>query len=201
MPATLNKSLWSLSLKTVDRAKRRLKNSRLFCSLPFLHYTYLLDVSKAILVPELKLGFVPTPKVANRSMKAAIAVTVDPAFSGEPHRANWNYTPLALLKDNDYYRFAFVRNPLDRLVSCYAQKIVLYARQYNMPIEFWRYGKRFSRDMSFEQFVKAVSRIPDAYSDIHFRSQHSFIYHRGECMVDFVGHFESLAEDLSLIHI
>ena len=128
-------------------------------------------------------------------MKAAIAVTVDPHFQGEPHQANWQYTPLALLKDNDYFRFAFVRNPLDRLVSCYAQKIVLYGQHYNMPIEFWRYGKRFSREMSFAQFVQAVSEIPDVYSDIHFRSQHSFIYHKNHCMVDFIGHFETLEED------
>ena len=147
------------------------------------------------MVPQLKLGFVPTPKVANRSIKAAVAVTVDRNFQGEPHRANWQYAPLALLRDNDYFRFGFVRNPLERLVSCYAQKVVLYSRQYNMPIEFWRYGDRFFPEMTFEQFVRAVSKISDACSDIHFRSQHTFLYHKGELMVDFVGHFENLEND------
>jgi hypothetical protein len=49
--------------------------------------------------------------------------------------------------------------------------------------------------MSFAEFVEAVAKIPDRISDIHFRSQHTFFYHRGELMVDFVGHFETLEKD------
>ena len=88
-----------------------------------------------------------------------------------------------------------MRNPLDRLLSCYAQKIVYHQRELGMPSLLWRYGSRFDRDMSFAEFVHAVAEIPDRLSDIHFRSQHTFFYHRDQLMVDFVGRFETLQTD------
>src|SRR5690606_28927425 len=44
-------------------------------------------------------------------------------------------------------------------------------------------------------FVHAVAGIPDRFSDIHFRSQYTFFYHRGRPMTDFVGRYERLDED------
>ena len=187
--------IWRSVARTIDSSKQRLKHSQLLTRLPLMQYSYLFEYPKAILVPELKLGFVPTPKVANRSMKAAIATRIGMPITTDIHHLPWNFTPLALLKDNDYYRFGFVRNPLDRLLSCYAQKIVYYQRELGMAPLLWRYGKTFHKDMTFAEFVEAVSGIPDRISDIHFRSQHTFFYHRGELMVDFVGHFETLQDD------
>jgi hypothetical protein len=68
-----------------------------------------------------------------------------------------------------------------------------------MPPLLWRYGKTFHKDMSFADFVRAVSRIPDRLSDIHFRSQHTFFYHRGKLMADFVGRFERISEDWDVL--
>jgi hypothetical protein len=186
---------WRTISRSIDAVKLRLKSSPLIIRLPFIRYSYLFEYPKTIVVPELKLGFVPTPKVANRSMKIAIASHIGMQWRGDIHHAPWHFTPLALLKDNDYYRFGFVRNPLDRLLSCYAQKIVYYEKQLGMRPLLWRYGKTFNKDMSFAEFVVAVADIPDRISDIHFRSQHTFLYHRGKLMVDFVGHFEQLNKD------
>lgn len=188
------KLLWSAGLRVVDAGKRHLKHAQWFRSLPALRYTYLFDLPKAIVVPELRLVFVPTPKAANRSIKAAIRCRLDPEFRGDPHHG-WRYTPVALMRDNDFFRFGFVRNPLDRLLSSYTQKIVHYGRDRAMPLEFWRYGKAFHPDMSFADFVHAVAAIPDRLADIHFRSQHTFFYHRGRLMADFIGRYERLDED------
>jgi hypothetical protein len=190
---------WRTLSSAIDSSKKKLKHSPLLTHLPLMRYTYLFEYPKAILVPELRMGFVPTPKVANRSMKVAIASHVGMPMTTDVHHLPWNFTPLALLKDNDYFRFGFVRNPLDRLLSCYAQKIVYYQRELGMAPLLWRYGKTFHADMTFEEFVKAVANIPDRISDIHFRSQHTFLYHRGELMVDFVGHFETLKQDWAYI--
>ena len=65
--------LWQALSRSIDASKQRFKNSPRIARLPFIRYSYLFEYPKAILVPELKLGFVPTPKVANRSMKIAIA--------------------------------------------------------------------------------------------------------------------------------
>jgi len=191
----MSSALRVAGLRVVERAKRRLKTARWLRSLPLVRYTYLFDVSTGIVVPELELCFVPTPKVANRSMKAAIASVVRPGFRGDPHLAGWQYRPVSALKDTGYWGFGFVRNPLDRLYSCYTQKIVLYGRMRNLPIEFWRYGGAFHADMSFEDFVRAVARIPDRIADIHFRSQHCFLYRGERATVDFIGRFEALERD------
>jgi hypothetical protein len=179
----------------VEKAKRRLKSSVRLRSLPLMRYTYLFDMTTGIVVPELEMCFVPTPKVANRSMKAAIASVIRPGYRGDPHLAGWQTRPVAALRASGYPGFGFVRNPLDRLYSCYAQKIVLYGRLRGMRIEFWRYGDTFHPDMSFEEFVRAVAAIPDRIADIHFRSQHCFLYHRGRPVVDFIGRFETLHRD------
>ena len=193
--ARLNRLARVVVAGAVDRSKQRLKRSAWLRSMPLLQYSYLLEIPRAIVLPELKLAYVPIAKVANRSMKAAIAAHIGLPYQGHPNRAAWQYLPVAALPAEDYFRFAFVRNPLDRLLSCYAQKIVLYGRRMKLPLEFWRYGNRFHRDMTFADFVETVAGIPDRLSDIHFRSQHTFLYHRGQLMVDFIGRFERLAQD------
>ena len=182
-------------LRCVEQAKRRLKAASWLRALPLVRYTYLFDMATGIVVPELEMCFVPTPKAANRSIKAAIASIARPGYRGDPHLAGWRYRPVSTLKRTGFYGFGYVRNPLDRLYSCYAQKIVLYGRLRNMPIEFWRYGDAFRPDMTFEEFVRAVAGIPDRIADIHFRSQHRLLYFKGAPAVDFIGRFENLAAD------
>jgi hypothetical protein len=188
----------SLSRKSREAARAArvwLMTSPLLRSLPFLEYSYAWERPSAILLPAQKLLYVPVPKVANRSIKAALATAAGLPFS-EGQEPYFQTVPLTAVPDyGDFFRFAFVRHPLDRLVSCYAQKIVLYARQLQMPLLFWRYGRRFWPEMSFAQFVTAVAAIPDGRADRHFRSQHTFVYPQGELAVDFVGRFEQLAQD------
>lgn len=191
----MKQALRLAGFRAVDHAKRRLKTASWLRAMPLMRYTYLFDVSTGIVVPELGLCFVPTSKVANRSIKAAVASVVRPGYRGDPHLARWQYRPVSVLKQTGFQSFGFVRNPLDRLYSCYAQKIVLYGRLRNMPIEFWRYGETFRPDMTFEEFVRAVAGIPDRIADIHFRSQHRFLYYRGVPTVDFIGRFENLTRD------
>jgi hypothetical protein len=148
-----------------------------------------------IILPEVKLLYIPVTKVANRSIKAALANHVGLPYK-DPHEADWQKVPLSAVATlTDYFRFTFVRNPLDRLLSCYAQKIVLYARQLQLPLLFWQYKDLFTADMSFADFVRAVASIPDAQAELHFRSQHTFIYHQGNCLVNFIGRVEHLSHD------
>jgi len=162
---------------------------------PLLDYSYAWERPSAILLPAQKLLYVPVPKVANRSIKAALAAAAGLPFE-DGQEPDFQTVPLTAVPDlTDYFRFTIVRHPLDRLVSCYAQKIVLYARQLQMPLLFWRYGRRFWPEMSFAEFVTAVATIPDRRADRHFRSQHMFVYPQGKLAVDYVGRFEKLAQD------
>ena len=99
----------------------------------------------------------------------------------------------------DYFKFAFVRNPWDRLVSCYKSKLV----QRGTGLRMGRYGNvSLRRGMAFEDFAKAVCRIPDELSNHHFRSQHVTVCDEGPgraVLADFVGRFENLKEDFGLV--
>ena len=100
----------------------------------------------------------------------------------------------------DYFKFAFVRNPWDRLLSCYFDKVVrksvppfLLESAVSADVEFYA-------NMPFAEFVEAVYQIPDEKANPHFRSQHLKVCGPdGEPMADFVGRFENLREDFTRV--
>jgi hypothetical protein len=114
-----------------------------------------------------------------------------------------------------YFKFAFVRNPWDRLVSCYcsmieAQHITSRWAKNGVSRSFlcykWPKGAAQNRrdmfwgGMPFSQFVRSVCAIPDRDADKHFRSQYTFVTDRqGKLFVDFLGRFESLNDDFQRI--
>ena len=103
-------------------------------------------------------------------------------------------------KYKDYFKFSFVRNPWDRLVSCYADKVVgvrdrpnsFWVRNGNFKPFIHRYKRPFSK-MSFDTFANLVIITPDKNSDGHFRSQYTFFENIN---LDFIGRFENLNADL-----
>jgi len=104
----------------------------------------------------------------------------------------------------DYYKFTFVRNPWDRLVSCYADKVVKARKEKNPAITsnggvyngFAMYKDVDFRTMTFEQFVEFVAKTPDSNSNGHFISQHTFLKMDD---LDFVGYFESIQTDFNVV--
>jgi hypothetical protein len=57
------------------------------------------------------------------------------------------------------------------------------------------YGRAFSLQMGFPEFVRAVAAVPDERAEKHFRSQTRFLFREGRPLVDFVGHLEHFDED------
>jgi hypothetical protein len=92
----------------------------------------------------------------------------------------------------EYYRFSFVRNPLARLYSCYRDKVV-NAQNRRKRCTLRTYGMYFG--MSFDEFIKRVSELPDSYSDQHFRSQSALLSYKGELFVDYWGKLERFTDD------
>nr|VFK68473.1 MAG: Sulfotransferase family protein [Candidatus Kentron sp. UNK]VFK73604.1 MAG: Sulfotransferase family protein [Candidatus Kentron sp. UNK] len=104
--------------------------------------------------------------------------------------------------DKDYFRFAFVRDPFDRLVSCYRDKIIFAGDgQDNTDVPYFEHFSinRIEAGIDFGAFVAVVAGIDDAQADRHFRSQYAALYEDGALCVDFVGKFENLAEDWARI--
>jgi Sulfotransferase family len=83
---------------------------------------------------------------------------------------------------NSFYKFSFVRNPWDRIVSEYA-----YRRHY--------------RKFDFKTFL--FKRLPSPGSSDSYRHilpQHCFLYDENEqLLVDFIGRFENLQSDFEVI--
>lgn len=181
---------------------------------------------KYIVSTEHRFVYIVTPKVACSSIKEALLplfsidtdayrhVARDGTAKIRPHRA-FNESPSQLNKKQylareseftDYLRFGFVRNPWDRLISCYRQKLLQRKRpdrKDNRPLQ----GSRDNPDafylgMPFEEFIEQVHAIPDSESDPHFKSQASIFYTHNpdeHCLASYVGHFESLADDFAAV--
>lgn len=167
--------------------------------------------------------YFPIPKVANSSLKAVchdlLGDTVDEKFilPGWKPSAFRNKDSIRDLKKKgvlierydlqdygDYWKFAFVRNPWDRLVSCYKQKI----REPDYTGKAFKDGvahsllkhKVFRAGMSFSDFVGEVAKIPDERTDKHLRSQHTFITDKSKSfIVDYIGRMEDIEEGFRFV--
>jgi len=155
----------------------------------------------AILLEPYRAVYVEIPKVAFTSIKTALAEILGISLrstGGDPHRLGW---PTAEISSSHsaplfpgLFAFAFVRNPWDRLVSCYRDKIRGEVNGYTYftirpgVADCLARFDAFVPDMSFADFVAVVASIPDDDADSHFRSQYTFVTdEKGKIGVDFLG--------------
>lgn len=90
------------------------------------------------------------------------------------------------------YRFTFVRNPYDRLVSAYEYLCKGGNNSYDLMFK----QNTLDRYADFEDFVlNGLCQERAIQRHIHFRKQVDFLYIGDELAVDFVGRFENLDKD------
>lgn len=89
-------------------------------------------------------------------------------------------------------KVAFVRNPWDRIHSCYH-----YLAHKSGHVRDTKFKKRFlAHTHSFEEFVMTTLHLPDVQRFMHFKPQVDYITYRNEHCIDFIGRFESLHQDV-----
>jgi hypothetical protein len=124
------------------------------------------------------------------------------------HDVNAMHRPRLPRRARDYFKFAFVRNPFDRLVSFYEDKVrrpkqhnglYYFGSAYNKILIGNLFGASFGPDMTFPDFARLVSRVPDWLADAHFKSQYAMLFRRGRQTTDFIGRFESIEQDWELL--
>ena len=149
-------------------------------SKPKEHYVTRSDTNRVI--------YVINPKCACTSLKAFVVtnddrIEIDVGKIGRDGAFGGIDTTEDITGYTGYFKFSFVRNPWDRLVSCYTEKVVDQGRWENI----------FGKAPSFERFVRTVADIPDESSDMHWRSQYlNLVGHDDNLVVDFLGRVEAI---------
>lgn len=159
---------------------------------------------KYMVLPEKRVIYLEMPKVANCAIKVSMLQKEfeddysiqKEALKNTVHSLNDEY--------NNYYKFTFVRNPLERLVSCYESK---YHKDRKMlgkvlkELEYTHYLFGYIRqDRGFTNFLVRIALIPDKYKDHHFKPQYRIVYDNNDKKrVDFVGKYENLNREYQQI--
>lgn len=128
--------------------------------------------------------FVHIPKTAGISITNALFQNM-----GGSHRSLRNYLNYFNNNDfNNYYKFCFVRNPWDRLVSSY-----FFLKGGGMNEGDNKWAKKHLRDCdNFEDFVLNYLHKKDILNYIHFKPQYQFIVINNKIFVDKVYRFENI---------
>ena len=135
-----------------------------------------------------KAIFIHIPETAGLSMAYAL-------YGREAgHHTLADYQQADERKFRTYFKFSFVRNPWDRLVSAY-----FYLAEGGMPT--YKFDRLFSEKVvrrydTFERFVMEWLDEKNMYKHVHFIPQAHFITDRhGRVGLDFLGRYENISED------
>jgi hypothetical protein len=137
--------------------------------------------------------FVHIPKTAGVSVTAALFGAAVPAahMSARQFRRIFGPSQFARL-----FTFTFVRDPIDRLLSAYS-----YIQAGGRGTETDRSAASLIRSCSsIEEFTEHWLPRRDIQAIPHLRPQTGFVCdRRGDVIVDFVGRFEQLQTDFSVV--
>jgi hypothetical protein len=160
-----------------------------------------------IRMKQCKLLYGRVPKAANSSIKAALCrllnerppkgtkTTSDKFWQ---HETN-NETELITLRKARKYRhshfsFSFVRNPFDRLIAAYNNKVIEIEEP---PLPMQHMG--IHHDMSFESFLDVLIDTPIHRYDVHVLPQSHLLCLGRQVIPKFVGRVEQIDEHWSIL--
>ncbi|MEK8017306.1 MAG: sulfotransferase family 2 domain-containing protein, partial [Candidatus Parabeggiatoa sp.] len=131
---------------------------------PFIPSDHLYNITTS---KEKRFLWFRVAKVCTRTIVGHLDNHNIPLEAAHPHRVF--YSPKYY---QNYFRFAFVRNPWDRLVSCWLSKAIHLNRKGGRNRDIFAfYGKSPEELQKFEDFIDFISTLDLETSDAHFRLQ------------------------------
>lgn len=134
--------------------------------------------------------FIHIPKTAGISLSLTL-------FGKETNHFFYHeYKKCNKKKYKEYFKFSFVRNPWDRIVSIYH---FLKSGGINELDRQWA-EKNIGSYNNFNDFVTHWINEENILTWIHFRPQHTFICDENDkIMIDYLGYFETISSDFKYI--
>ena len=126
-------------------------------------------------------------------------ISINDALWGNPggvHKSIGEYarifSPQTL---EDYFKFTFVRNPWDRLVSAY---VFMKSGGQHAADASWAQAHLDGLD-DFDSFVRHWVSSQNIYRGIHFIPQADFLKLHGTLAIDFIGRMENIEADFDTV--
>ena len=180
----------------------------MFVLRPFLYRKHMYYLHNNILLEKHKAIYFNIPKVASTSIRKIIVEILNLNQKwidlSVLHKRDFPFIKRKYLntKYNNYIKFCFVRNPYDRLVSCYNNRVL------RESVTKWGYIKwvhvnflslwNFYAWMSFREFVEEICKIDDINADPHFKSQYKILSYKWKIIdLNFIWKFENLNKDFN----
>ena len=157
--------------------------------------------------------YCPIPKIASSSFQSLISrlnsqnnvqKKVNYLYHCKYNLSLYNYKEreaVKILKDPSYFKFVFVRNPWERLLSAYLNKFI---RKQNL--EFFVkevvtnvYRQKgltvdWEKSITFQQFLEYLSKTRDEKLNEHWKPQYLFLR---TTKFDFIGKLENIEKDFN----
>ena len=144
-------------------------------------------------LPNTNLGFIFVPKCASTTLRHSIIFNEKLDENEDVYKT---VLPLHLrvtsFKRLSCPKIALVRNPFERIVSCYS-----HVKKNNIPFQFLPSSLLIRKPKNFDDFVKKISVIPDFLADPHFQSQHSLLTEGDDSLVDTIYKLEEIDQEFS----
>ena len=142
--------------------------------------------------PVKRFVFVAIPRTASSSMLHKLI-----GYSGSQPEPVFNHATISQILSwcpdaRNYYKFCFIRNPWDRLLSMYHDMVEIRKSRYSSNILCAKHLLETYKD--FNDFVAHFENSHWRY-DVHFAPQVDFIYEHGLNIMNFVGRYEYYNDD------
>lgn len=147
--------------------------------------------SSGLTFPDAKIAIYPAPKAARTSILQTLAQAYQcdgMALHAVMHKHKW------LKPGPEYYRIGICRNPWNKMVSIYRDKLFMRPRVKPLLLSLG-----FHHGMPFDEFIHLACSFPDHRTEKHFRSQHMTIYYRTGWLPNYLAKFETLDHDWTMI--